>query len=182
MKRSLILILLSLFFAADSWAVTHETTIGTGSPVFQENPEQKFRQFIPFIAESFIGIPYRFGGNPQVTGTSDNSYLFYSIYTMAAREAGLTYHGYLPMKALLERVSKVSRDQVRNGDLLVLNNNLAAMVYKVERSGKLHFIYTSKKRGQVFSFNTDNVVFQVYWLENLKGFYRLSRTMLSPAK
>ena len=86
------------------------------------------------------------------------------------------------MRRLLEYCSQVDPDKVQNGDLMVLNNDLAAMVFRVETSGKLHLIYASKKRNQVFAFNSDNIVFQVYWMENLRGFYRLPDTMLSPAK
>ncbi|MEA1968416.1 MAG: peptidoglycan endopeptidase [Thermodesulfobacteriota bacterium] len=153
-------------------------------PVFLLNAassmEQKkiFRQSIPSIAKQFIGIPYKLGGDPRKFGTSDNSYLFFSIYDMAAQKAGLFYEGYLPMAHLLRNTIEITRNDLQNGDFIVLNNDHAAMIYQIENSGKMHFIYASQKRQQIFSFSSDNLVFQIYWLENFKGFYRLSDTML----
>jgi len=74
----------------------------------------------------------------------------------------------------------VNENNLKNGDLIVLNDDHAAMVYHVENTGKIHLIYSSGKRRRVLSFTSDHIVFQAYWLENLKGFYRLSDTMLAP--
>ncbi len=137
-----------------------------------------FLQAIPSVAKQFLGIPYRYGQNPQISGATDNSYLFFSIYTLAAQQAGLTYKGYMPMKYLFRNVTPVSEDSVRNGDLMVLSNNLAAMVYQTEPWGKLYLIYASKKRQQVISFTSDNIVFKVYWMANFKGFYRIQDGLL----
>ncbi len=181
MKKVLILSIVSLMLASDLWGMNYQKPMGRDGE-YQKNPKKIFRQNIPAVAGQFIGIPYQFGGNPQVSGSTDNSYLFFSIYTLAAQKAGLAYHGYLPMRRLLENCRKVDPEKVQNGDLMVLENDLAAMVYRVEASGRLHLIYASRKRSQVFSFNSDNLVFQVYWMENLDGFYRISDTMLAPAQ
>lgn len=137
-----------------------------------------FRQNIPEVARQFIGTPYEYGGNPLRSGTSDNSYLFFAIYTKAAQKAGLTYHGYLPMANLLQNVKPVDENQVRNGDLMVLDNQLAAMIFHIEDNGRLHLIYVSEKRRQAISFHSDNLVFDAFWLKNMVGFFRLNDTML----
>lgn len=183
--KKLILILGCLFLAqATAWGVGFEKNDPNHKPegVMDRPARDLFRHNIPEVAGQFIGIPYKFGGNPQTTGTSDNSYLFFSIYSLAAQKAGFMYHGYLPMRYLLDHTSEISEDEVQNGDLMVLDNNHAAMVFHTEENGRLHLIYASKKRRQVISFNSDNLVFQVYWMENLKGFYRLANTMLRPAR
>jgi len=181
MKKFLIIVILILFSAISVWSSNYEKTdepAEQGDAYFGKQ-KRVFRQSIPSIANQFIGIPYELGGNPRQSGTSDNSYLFFSIYTLAAQKAGLSYKEYLPMKYLLRNTREVDENDLKNGDLIVLNNNHAAMIYQIENTGKMHFIYASQKRQQVFSFNTDNLVFHVYWLENLKGFYRLSDVMLS---
>jgi hypothetical protein len=137
-----------------------------------------FRQNIPATARQFIGTPYEYGGNPLTSGTTDNSYLFFAIYTTAAQRAGLTYHGYLPMARLLKNVSQIDENQVQKGDLMVLNNQLAAMVFDIEDNGRLHLIYVSEKRRQVISFHSDNLVFEAFWLKNMTGFFRLKEAML----
>lgn len=91
---------------------------------------------------------------------------------------GLDYHGYLPMENLLENTRPISENQIQNGDLMVLNNQHAAMIFHIEDSGRLHLIYASEKRNQVITFHSDNLVFYSYWLENLLGFFRLKDPML----
>ncbi len=149
-----------------------------GIQLEEDSAKATFLQAIPSVAKQFLGIPYRYGQNPRLTGATDNSYLFFSIYTLAAQEAGLFYKGYMPMKYLLRNVTPVSDGAVRNGDLMVLNNNLAAMVYQTDSWGKLHFIYASEKRQQVISFTSENIVFKVYWMANFKGFYRIKDALL----
>ena len=183
MKRSTIHLILILI-----WVVP---TLASHPPLLETQPPQKpvdstpavlFRQFIPSIAEQFIGIPVVVGGRPKLTGSTDNSWLFYSIYTGAAKKAGLIYKTFMPMKLLLRNTHSIKADDVRNGDLIVLDNNLAAMVYQVDPSGRMHFIYASKKRGEVTTFNSENIVYVAYWLENFKGFFRINDDLLMPAR
>ena len=183
MKKILIVAILILFSAVSVWSLNYEKTNEPAEQgdVYLKEQKRVFRQNIPSIANQFIGIPYKLGGNPLQSGTTDNSYLFFSIYALAAQKAGLSYKEYLPMVYLLRNTREVDKNYLQQGDLIVLNNGHAAMIYQVENSGKMHFIYASQKRQQVLSFNSNNLVFQVYWLENLKGFYRLSDVMLVPA-
>jgi hypothetical protein len=183
MKKIFIVAILLLFGAISVWGLDTEKTDGLAEHVNAYSEEQKkiFRQRIPSIAKQFIGIPYKLGGNPPESGTSDNSNLFFSIYTLAAQKAGLSYKEYMPMKYFLRNIREVDENNLKNGDLIVLNDDHAAMIYQVENTGKIYLIYASEKRQQVLSFNSDNIVFQVYWLENLKGFFRLSDIMLAPA-
>jgi hypothetical protein len=180
MKRTLIIAILIFFNAAAVWGSNGNKTAKVIEPEKVYLGEQKkiFRQSIPPIAKQFIGISYEFGGNPLQSDSSDNSHLFFSIYTLAAQKAGLFYKEYMPMRYLLHNINKVDENELKNGDLLVLNNDHAAMIYHVEKTGKIHLIYASEKRQQILSFNSDNPVFNVYWLENMKGFYRLSDAML----
>ena len=185
MKKAILIPALLLFNAILAWGVTYDKDNFTGRPqgVIPGAAKEVFRQNIPSVARQFIGIPYEYGGNPLTTGTSDNSYLFFSIYARAAQNAGLKYYGYMPMKNLLQHTKKVPENRLQNGDLMVLNNHHAAMIYDIEAAtDRLFLIYASKKRRQVISFNSENIVFDVFWLENLKGFYRLTNTMLRPER
>ncbi len=185
MKKVILISTLILFNAIFAWGVPFEKDDFTARPegVIPGAARDVFRQNIPSVARQFIGIPYEYGGNPVTTGTSDNSYLFFSIYARAAQIAGLKYYGYMPMKNLLQHTRKVGENQLQKGDLMVLNNHHAAMIYNIEAdTDRLFLIYASEKRRQVISFNSDNIVFYAYWLENLKGFYRLTDTMLRPER
>lgn len=175
----MIRIFIIMVLGTTAWA-SHPTQSLTGQttgPV-ESGPYTLFQQHIPAIAEQYIGMPFKMGGKPHRTGTTDNSSLFYAIYTSAAQKSGLEYRAYLPMRYLLANTHQVDEKEVRNGDLIVLNNDLAALVYQVEPSGRLHFIYASEKRRQVISFNSENLVYQAYWREHLRGFFRLKNDML----
>lgn len=185
MKKILLIPVLILFNAILAWGVPFEKNDFTGRPkgVIPGAALEVFRQNIPPVARQFIGIPYEYGGNPSTTGTADNSYLFFSIYARAAQIAGLKYYGYMPMKNLLQHTRKVDENQLQNGDLMVLNNLHAAMIYNIETAtDRLFLIYASEKRRKVISFDSNIIVFDVFWLENLKGFYRLNDTMLRPER
>ena len=183
MKQILAIMAVMVFTGIPAWASysTPQLTEQTTGQV-ESSPHTLFQQHIPAITEQFIGIPFKMGGDPRQTGTTDNSSLFYSIYATAAQKAGLVYKAYLPMRYLLKNTYQVDLEEVKNGDLIVLNNDLAAMIYLVEPSGRLHFIYASEKRQQVFSFHSENLVYQAYWLENLRGFFRLKDGMLLPER
>ena len=83
------------------------------------------------------------------------------------------------MKSLLRNTVEVQRDELKNGDLIVLNGGHTALIYKAGNRDNFRMIYASSKRRQVISFNSQNVVFEVYWLKNLKGFFRLTENMVT---
>ncbi len=184
MKQKFIIVTLILFILVSSvWGLNVAIT---DKPADQNNTslqEQKkvFRQSIPAIAKQFKGIPYEFGGNPLQSKTSDNSHLFFTIYKLAAQKAGLFYKEYMPMRNLMKNIREVNENNLQNGDLMVLNDDHAAMIYQIEDSGKIHLIYASEMRRQILIFHSENPVFHVYWLENLNGFYRLSDTLFEKA-
>jgi hypothetical protein len=181
MKRNLIIVILILFSAVSVWGSNDKKDNEfIKQDITVEEQKRRFRQNIPTIAIGFVGIPYKYGGNPQQSEATDNSHLFFSIYSLAAQKAGLSYKTYLSMKYLLRNLREVNENDLKNGDLIVLNDDHAAMIYQVEKTGKIHLIYSSEKRQQVLAFTSDHLVFHVYWLKNLKGFYRLFDTMLAP--
>jgi hypothetical protein len=142
-----------------------------------KNRKEIFEDKISDVAEQYIGIPYKFGADPERSKAADNSHLLCLIYEKAARQAGLKFRGYMQMRALLKNTFEVQPDALKNGDLIVLNDGHAAMIYKFENRDKFYLIYASLKRRRVISFNNKNVVFEAYWLENLKGFFRLTEDM-----
>ena len=144
-----------------------------------QNKKEIFESKISDIAERYIGIPYGFGKDPEKSWILDNSHLLGLIYYEAAKKAGLRFKGYMPMKELLRNTIEIQRDELKNGDLIVLNDGHAALIYKVGNRDNFHMIYMSLKRRQVISFNSQNVVFEIYWLKNLKGFFRLAESMFT---
>jgi hypothetical protein len=145
-----------------------------------EKKKEAFERKISEIAEQYIGIKYEFGGDFEKCSAIDNSHLFCLIYALAAEQSGLVFAGYMPMDMLLKNSVEVERNDLKAGDLMVLIDGLAAMIYKFENPDKFYLIYASEKRREVVSFNCHNVVFEAYWLKNLKGYFRLSKSMLWP--
>ena len=185
MKRSTLLLILVLIWAVPALAslsLVIETQHEHMQTPVDSTPAVLFCQFIPSVAEQFIGMPVLVGGRPTQTGNTDNSWLFYAIYARAAKKAGLRYKTFMTMDLLLDNTHSIKADDVQNGDLIVLNNDLAAMVYQVDPSGRMYFIYASKIRGEVTAFNSDNLVYHSHWLEHLKGFFRINENMLLPAR
>ena len=66
------------------------------------------------------------------------------------------------MEMLLKNTVEVERDDLKAGDLMVLNNKHAAMIYNFENPDKFYLIYASQKRQQVISFNSQNLVFELF--------------------
>lgn len=146
------------------------------------NNIENIDEVLPSIAELYIGIPYKFGGDPEKAGSADNSHLLCDIYDKAAQSAGLKFIGYMPMQYLLDNTIQVQKNELKIGDLVVLNDGHAAMIYKFTNKDDFHLIYASFIRKQVISFHSQNVVFEAFWLKNLKGFFRLSKKMFSKAE
>lgn len=181
MKQIVFIIFLVFCCSVSSWASKDKAAPVSFVQDDEPSLEKKikaFRENIPLIAKQYIGMPYKYGGNPLDSGTSDNSHLFFSIFYQAAKKANLSYNRYMTMETLLQNIQKVDEQHLQNGDFIVLKNNHTAMIYHVEPDGKLIFIYASEKRQQILSFNNRNLVFQVYWLRNLKGYYRLNENFL----
>jgi hypothetical protein len=158
-------------------------TIHLGYASYTQVFEKKrdiFERKISEIAGQYIGIRYEFGGNFEKSGAVDNSHLFCLIYAQAAEQSGLVFAEYMTMDTLLKNTVEVERHDLKIGDLMVLINGLAAMIYKFENRDKFYLIYASGRRREVISFNSQNVVFEAYWLKNLKGYFRLSKSMLWP--
>ena len=151
---------------------------GAGEDRYLKEKMAVFREKISPIAEKYIGTPYQLGGHIEQSGTLDNSHLFCLIYFEAAKEAGLHFRGYMPMMVLLKNMVPIPPYQVKNGDLMVLQKGHAAMLYNVNDPHHFDLIYASLKRKQVISFSTNHLAFSAYWLQHLKGYYRLADRML----
>lgn len=145
-----------------------------------ENKKNIFENRLTTIAERYVGIPYKLGGHPEQDGMIDNSHLFCMIYEKAGREAGLKFRNYMPMALLLKNTHEIPAGELKKGDLIVLNDGHAAMIYKLANRNNFDLIYASFKRQEVISFNSRNVIYEVYWLKNLNGFFRLNEDMLIP--
>jgi hypothetical protein len=154
--------------------VIHATAKSVAETPLIEQKRLRFESAVTIVAQQYIGIPNDFGKTSGIGGAMDNSHLFHLIYREAAEIAGMRYLGYAPMKKLLERTVEIAVDEIRVGDLIVLDNGLVAMICKFENRDKFHMIYVSRKRQSVISFNNQNVVYEAYWLKYLKGFYRLT--------
>ena len=132
-----------------------------------------FRKQITAITKAYIGMPYEYGAVPDKFGKADNSHLIISIYKKAAREAGLDFSDYMPMKELLLNTYEIKPVNIRSGDIHVLSNNHAAIIYEVDDNGNYLCAYTSEKKREVLSADSSSKDFKAYWIKHLKGYFRL---------
>ena len=170
-RRNIIIIFSILSFAI----VLHPTGESVAGTSLIQQKRLRFESAVTMVAQQYIGISNDFGMTSGSSGEMDNSHLFHLIYSEASKIAGMRYLGYAPIKKLLERTFSVAADAVRVGDLIALDNGLVAMICKFENRAKFHMIYVSRKRQSVISFNNQNVVYEIYWVKKLDGFYRLTQ-------
>ena len=181
-RRNILSIIFYLLIIISPLIIHLSSSHCSAQTLSDEKKRKIFESKISSITEQYVGIPYRFGGNPERDGKADNSHLFCMIFEKAARESGLKFRSYMPMQLLLNNAYKVSVDKLRKGDLVVLNDGHAALIYKLEGQNTFHLIYASFKRQEVISFNSRNVIYDAYWLKNLRGFFRLNEDMFVPIK
>ena len=161
---------LSIIFGSKPTCIAQPASTVKRKAIFSKNITQ--------MAERFIGSPYKFGGDAVTSSAIDNSHLICLIYEEAAKQANLRFRGYMPMKKLIENTEEIDAHDIEVGDLIVLQNGHAALIYRFESESKFHMTYASERRQEVTSFNSHNVVYEAYWLKNLRGFFRLSKYML----
>lgn len=146
----------------------------------ESSSNDAFERKITEIALEYKGIPFRLGANPDIDGATDNSHLIYAICMKAAETIGMVFADYMPMKDIITNTHKIKIDQLKNGDLVVLNDGHAALVFNFESPHNYDCIYASKRRKQVVLVNSNEAAFKEYWLKNLKGFYRFDDEMFQP--
>ncbi len=149
-----------------------------------ENDKNVFYAGISAIAEEYVGMPYRYGGDPDKDDMTDNSHLFSTIYRKATKEAGLGYKGYMTIADLLKNTREVNIRNLKNGDLIVIRGRdslHAGMIFNHQGPRSYRVIYASEKRREVASFDCNDQNFRKYWFDNIKGFFRLNEDMFKPA-
>jgi hypothetical protein len=178
-KSNLSLIVFLILFSYG--IVSHVKPAIASETISLGEKENIFSKKVTDLAEWFIGLPYKFGGDATTTSEIDNSHLICLIYKEAAKQAAYRFSGYMTMENLLQNTQEIDPHEIKVGDLIVLQNDHAALIYKFESDSKFYMIYASEKRQKVFSFNSHNAVYNEYWLKNLKGFFRLTKHMLVPS-
>lgn len=150
-----------------------------------ENGDSDFERAVSAIVSEYDGLPYKYGGDPQKDGATDNSHLFHSIIKRAAGQAGLGDFGYMTISGLLENVREVNVRELKNGDFIVIRDRgkkYAALVYDYRDPKNYRIVYASESRQKVSSFHSSDKNFQEYWLENIVGFYRLNKGLFKTAE
>jgi len=111
--QSLLTLLLILILSVLFVLLFHSRN--TAQIVSIQKEKEIFEKNISEIAERYIGIPYKFGGDLEKSLALDNSNLFCLIYETAAKRAGLRFKGYMPMEELFRNTVKELRPKCRNG-------------------------------------------------------------------
>ena len=186
--KKLLFILIVLLISAG--CEPDKTDKDNGNETKTQSPEKKYtgktdgrgdleviRNKIPAIAESYLGMPYKLGAHPDHDNAADNSHLIFAIFDKAATGTGLKLKEYMPMGKLIANTREIKAEVLQNGDFIILNNGLAAMIHDVLDKDKFKFVYTSEKMRKVVSLHSRDKDVREYWFKNLKGYYRLTGDM-----
>ena len=152
----------------------------TGDTESYHSENDAFERKITEIAVEYENLPYKLGANPETDGAADNSHLIHKICEKAALSIGMMFSDYMPMRELLKNTYEIKAENVRNGDLIVLNNGHAALIYKVDGIGMYYCIYASERRRKVLLIGSNEAGFRQYWLQNKKGYFRFNDNMFEP--
>ncbi|MFA6652862.1 MAG: hypothetical protein WCS93_00790 [Candidatus Delongbacteria bacterium] len=130
-------------------------------------------------ASKYEGLKYRLGADPDKDRAADNSHLICAIWRNSAAENKMKFKGYMDSKEILKNTSKVSKGDIKNGDLVVLNDGMFGMITDLSSPNNFNLIYASESKNKVVKSDTQGLSY--YWLkpENFKGFYRLNKDILN---
>jgi len=132
-----------------------------------------FTSSISEAAKTTINLPFKHGGDPAKERATDNSHLIFFIWQEAAAQAGLSIGDYRPMHQLIADCREITLSQLTNGDLIVLNDGNAGMIYGFsEENDGFYLVYASASQNRVVKVNSKEL--KKYWLnpQNKKGYYR----------
>ncbi|HXK49338.1 MAG TPA: hypothetical protein PKW56_02645 [Clostridiales bacterium] len=130
-------------------------------------------------ASKYEGLKFRLGADPDKDRAADNSHLICAIWRNSAAENKMKFKGYMDSKEILKNSSKLKKNDIRNGDLVVLNDGMFGMITDVSSPDSFNVIYASESKNKVVKSDTQGLSY--YWLkpENFKGFYRLNKDILN---
>ena len=130
-------------------------------------------------ASKYEGMKFRLGADPDKDGAADNSHLVCAIWRNSAAENKMKFKGYMDSKEILRNTSKISKSDIRNGDLVVLNDGMFGMITDFSSVNSFSVIYASESKNQILKSGREGLAY--YWLkpENFKGFYRIKKDILN---
>ncbi|MGN7613948.1 C40 family peptidase [Magnetococcales bacterium HHB-1] len=165
---------------------TSQKKVALPSPQFKEfkglSPDinQKIMHNIPQIAEYYLGIPYRWGGDPDKENGSDCSHLVCAIVRRSLAGTGYTFQPfYLPSPMILKKSDAITKNEVAVGDLVVFrqgrrkkNVDHVGLVTHV-KDGVITFTHASSSKGVILT-STNSSPWKYYWKDHLDSYRRWS--------
>ncbi|MFO7810929.1 MAG: hypothetical protein R6V47_06120 [Candidatus Delongbacteria bacterium] len=137
-----------------------------------------FRSIDKWSSE-YEGLKLERGADPDKDDATDNSHLICSIWENSAVENGMYFKGYMTTRDILKHIVPVKKEELRNGDLIVLKDGMIGMVVRHKSPADFKLAYASGYEGKVIL--VDHEKLQYYWFkpENFKGYFRISSEILN---
>jgi hypothetical protein len=150
-----------------------------GSAVETDAKSEGFYASVNKWAKKYEGYAYKSGADPDKQRAADNSYLICSIWKNSAKENGRYFKGYLPTTEILKKSKKIDHADLRNGDLVVLQDKTMGMVVNYKKPNDFRLIFASETKKKVLVSDYNSII--SYWLqpENFLGYYRPSKEILN---
>ncbi len=142
-------------------------------------PGKSFERSIDKWANEYEGYIVRLGADPDRVKAADNSHLMCAIWRNSAKDNGMNFKpGYMQTEAILNNIVPIQRNEVKNGDLIVLQNGMIGMVVRFKSINDHSLIYASGTENKVVIIGYDRLLH--YWLkpDNFKGYYRLKKHLI----
>jgi len=146
---------------------------------FTSNFENGFGVSVKKWASRYEGLKLKEGAHPDKDKASDNSHLICAIWENSASENNMAFKGYMNTNAILNNITKINPNDLKNGDLLVLRNGMLGMITDLISHDNFKLIYASESKGAVIKSSYGDL--ENYWLkeENFKGYYRANKDIFN---
>lgn len=127
-------------------------------------------------AEHYIGIPYKWGGNPDKEPFADCSHLVTAVLKRSLRSSGIELHPTEMNTTLIKaKTHTISRKDARPGDIVFFQMSKKETGYNVgiitNINNAVEFTHVSTTRG-VISTSTNFDSWNYYWKDRLHSFRR----------
>jgi hypothetical protein len=139
---------------------------------------EEFYTSVDKWAKKYTGYNFKLGADPDKVKAADNSNLICAIWKNAAKDSGMYFKGYINTADILKNSKKIDHADLRNGDIVVLQDKTMGMVINYNGPVDFKLIFASASKGSVLISDYETIV--NYWLkpDNFFGYYRPNKEIL----
>ena len=142
-------------------------------------------QNVPATARKYVGIPYRWGADPDKTNASDCSHLIAAVTRNSLSGSGFTLRtAYLTTDTIKKSSFPVKESEVRVGDIVFFTGTDGpfdanhAGVVTARQGSKIFFIQASSSKGVMVT-STGEDSWREYWQHRFDSYRRWNASVFA---